>query len=491
MRHTPGLICSQVVVPLDRTGQVPGHDLAARRGRSRPGDAEGAIFLIAGGPGQGSAHVFGLDNEQPSASTATCSPATRSSPTTTAAPASRDCWTARPCRSRSRPTSSAPPPPPAPARSARRAPSTAPPSTPRISRPSASRSASTRSRSTASRTGRSSRMAYALAHPDHVERLVLDSVLPPERPDPYSANDAARPACDPERVLLGRGLPGGDEQLRRRRRRGREPAGGQAAQGKVLSRNGKTVSKRVDGLEPPRALCWTPTSTRASPPSCPRSSTPRGSATSQPLLRLVYLHDRASGDAVDRAELRALRGNGLPRRPVPMGAGDSGRQTARRSSTRRWPRFRPGRSAPSGIGRTGSETPTLRRLAQPGRRGGARNRPAARRSGAGGQRRLRHAHADRRRARRRLALPPRPAARRPWRGPQHGHGRPVRAARSQSVRTLDARRHRRRRSARARRRSCAPIPALPAPGPPKRTRTAADHLLDRRERRSRRPRPPG
>ena len=31
-------------------------------------------------------------------------------------------------------------------------------------------------------------MAYALAHPDHVERLLLDSVLPPEEPDPYEAN---------------------------------------------------------------------------------------------------------------------------------------------------------------------------------------------------------------------------------------------------------------------------------------------------------------
>jgi pimeloyl-ACP methyl ester carboxylesterase len=28
-------------------------------------------------------------------------------------------------------------------------------------------------------------LAYALAHPDHVERLVLDSVLPPEEPDPF------------------------------------------------------------------------------------------------------------------------------------------------------------------------------------------------------------------------------------------------------------------------------------------------------------------
>src|SRR5207237_7315700 len=31
-------------------------------------------------------------------------------------------------------------------------------------------------------------LAYALAHPDHVERLLLDSVVPPELPDPYDAN---------------------------------------------------------------------------------------------------------------------------------------------------------------------------------------------------------------------------------------------------------------------------------------------------------------
>src|SRR5262249_53161194 len=31
-------------------------------------------------------------------------------------------------------------------------------------------------------------IAYALAHPDHVERLVLDSVLPTEDPDPFGGN---------------------------------------------------------------------------------------------------------------------------------------------------------------------------------------------------------------------------------------------------------------------------------------------------------------
>src|SRR5205807_2629536 len=31
-------------------------------------------------------------------------------------------------------------------------------------------------------------LAYALAHPDHVDRLLLNSVLPTNEPDPYSAN---------------------------------------------------------------------------------------------------------------------------------------------------------------------------------------------------------------------------------------------------------------------------------------------------------------
>src|SRR5262249_59107875 len=31
-------------------------------------------------------------------------------------------------------------------------------------------------------------VAYALAHPDHVERLLLDSVVPPELPDPYDSD---------------------------------------------------------------------------------------------------------------------------------------------------------------------------------------------------------------------------------------------------------------------------------------------------------------
>ena len=74
-------------------------------------------------------------------------------------------------------------------------------------------------------------MAYALAHPDHVERLLLDSVLPPERPDPYSANVLRDLPATLNAFCSDGELPSGDEQLRRRRRRRREPARGQACTG--------------------------------------------------------------------------------------------------------------------------------------------------------------------------------------------------------------------------------------------------------------------
>ena len=62
---TPGLLCSTVVVPLDRSGALPGtvslhvEELPPANGQSR-----GALFLLAGGPGQGSAHTFSLGTPQ-------------------------------------------------------------------------------------------------------------------------------------------------------------------------------------------------------------------------------------------------------------------------------------------------------------------------------------------------------------------------------------------------------------------------------------------
>ena len=58
--QTPGLLCSDVVVPLDRSGQVPGTITLKVETLPATGTQRGVMFLIAGGPGQGSASVFGL-----------------------------------------------------------------------------------------------------------------------------------------------------------------------------------------------------------------------------------------------------------------------------------------------------------------------------------------------------------------------------------------------------------------------------------------------
>ena len=57
---TPGLLCSTVVVPLDRSGAVPGTVSLHVEELPPTGQPRGAVFLIAGGPGQGSAHTFSL-----------------------------------------------------------------------------------------------------------------------------------------------------------------------------------------------------------------------------------------------------------------------------------------------------------------------------------------------------------------------------------------------------------------------------------------------
>ena len=58
--QTPGLLCSTVTVPLDRSGVMPGTiDLHVER-LPALGVPKGVMFLIAGGPGQGSARSFEL-----------------------------------------------------------------------------------------------------------------------------------------------------------------------------------------------------------------------------------------------------------------------------------------------------------------------------------------------------------------------------------------------------------------------------------------------
>jgi pimeloyl-ACP methyl ester carboxylesterase len=61
---TVGLRCADLVVPLDRSGVTPGTVTLKVQTLPSVGPERGVIFLIAGGPGQGSATVFGLDDPE-------------------------------------------------------------------------------------------------------------------------------------------------------------------------------------------------------------------------------------------------------------------------------------------------------------------------------------------------------------------------------------------------------------------------------------------
>ncbi len=90
-------------------------------------------------------------------------------------------------------------------------------------------------------------LAYALAHPDHVDRMVLDSVLPPEQPDPYSADVLRRlPAaldafCSDGSCREATQTFGADVVAVANRLAARPVAGN------VLQADGTTRSERVDG----------------------------------------------------------------------------------------------------------------------------------------------------------------------------------------------------------------------------------------------------
>src|SRR2546430_16474141 len=58
-----GVLCATVTVPLDRTGVFPGSVALHVEELPATGTPRGVIFLIAGGPGQGSAHGYGLGDE--------------------------------------------------------------------------------------------------------------------------------------------------------------------------------------------------------------------------------------------------------------------------------------------------------------------------------------------------------------------------------------------------------------------------------------------
>ena len=146
------------------------------------------MMLVAGGPGQGSADVINISYQTARSSTTRSSRATASSHSTIAAPASRACSAARRCSSRRRSPARRRLPLVAPPRSARHATSTAPTTTPRTRRRCGVALGVDKIGIWGTSYGTKLALAYALAYPTHVERLLLDSVLPTDYPEPFEAN---------------------------------------------------------------------------------------------------------------------------------------------------------------------------------------------------------------------------------------------------------------------------------------------------------------
>jgi pimeloyl-ACP methyl ester carboxylesterase len=183
-----GVLCSQVVVPLDRTGTVPGTVTLRVEVVPAVGASRGVMFLIAGGPGQGSAHVFGLADAGSVSLYRFLFPGytlVAYDDRGTGESGLLDC----PALQRA---------------------NTADAERVAVAACAVTLGAQRDFYSTADHAadidavrqalgfdkialygvsyGTKLAMAYALGYPAHVERLLLDSVLPPELPDPFSAN---------------------------------------------------------------------------------------------------------------------------------------------------------------------------------------------------------------------------------------------------------------------------------------------------------------
>jgi pimeloyl-ACP methyl ester carboxylesterase len=285
-----GVVCSVVTVPLDRTGQVPGtiglHVEVVPAGAT----PKGAVFLIAGGPGQGSAHVFGLSDSNTVAlfrflfpgytlvaydDRGTGESGLLDCPSIQAAVTAdqqRDAATA--CAAQIGPT--------------RAFYSTAD----HAEDLEAVRQALGFDKVALFGVsyGTKLAMAYALAHPDHVERLLLDSVLPPEGPDPYSANVLRNLPATLDAFCSDGGCRAATSSFSSDVVAVANALAAKPAKAKLLLANGKTQPKTVDGLEFLATLLDADLSPGLGA-ELPAVVHAARNGNIQPLVRLAYLHD--------------------------------------------------------------------------------------------------------------------------------------------------------------------------------------------------------
>ena len=159
--------------------------------------------------------------------------------------------------------------------------------------------------------------------------MLLDSVLPPEAPDPYSGERPAGPAGDSRprsaRTAAARRdqqLPGG------RRRRSRTSSRAKPLHGKATEANGRANDSPGGRRRPALAR---PVGRPEPGPGGRTAGGGEGCAERQHAAARARRRpeQRRLGRAVDRAELGPLRGHGVPRRAVPVVARHSSGRPAR------------------------------------------------------------------------------------------------------------------------------------------------------------------
>lgn len=288
-----GLICTSVSVPLDSTGVVPGLITLHVEELPASGTPRGVMFLIAGGPGQGSATVFGLgspaaqqlfrymfpgytlvayDDRGTGESGLLDCPALQVAITVSAEEVA-----AAQCGQQLGPAA-----------------------------PFYSTAIHAQDLDAVRAAlgfdqiglygvsyGTKLSMAYALAYPQHVNRLLLDSVLPPELPDPYESNVLQQMPTTLKTLCQTGGCNGATFSANVVALANKLAAA--PLTGKVLTAAGKQKTMTVDGIE----LLTVVLDSDLSPGEAEELPAVVGAAlkgNTQPLLRLAYLHDAGNAE---------------------------------------------------------------------------------------------------------------------------------------------------------------------------------------------------
>jgi pimeloyl-ACP methyl ester carboxylesterase len=283
--------CSTVDVPLDRTGQVPGTISLHVEVVPAQATPRGAIFLIAGGPGQGSAHVFGLDNPNAISAYRFLFPGytlVAYDDRGTGASGLIDCPAVQvaitPEQNRAAAVGCA----------QQLGPGRAYYSTAEHAEDmEAVRTALGFDKIALYGVSYGTKLAqaYALAHPDHVERLVLDSVVPADLVDPYGASDLKSMPSKLDGFCSDGGCRAATRNYSGDVAAVANALAAKPLSGKVLLANGKTITKRIDGI----SLLGTVLDSDLNPglaAELPAVVHAARNGNTQPLLRLVYLRER-------------------------------------------------------------------------------------------------------------------------------------------------------------------------------------------------------